>query len=161
MSFSQNTTIYSIYSHLRLIIFLIFLGFFFLCWFGCLVPYLSGFISFELGLLLFFILACTRLRVYTVMNVGRSSNSGYSLLGGLRALAQTIPYKIRLASFCLLLLLWFVDIIWLTFIQVYLWLIFLSLPLSLFDLFLVRLRLIILLILYIQYIHIIEYTVML
>jgi NADH-ubiquinone oxidoreductase chain 1 len=60
-----------------------------------LVPYLSGFISFELGLLLF--LVCTRLGVYTVMIAGWSSNSGYSLLGGLRALAQTISYEVRLA----------------------------------------------------------------
>jgi NADH:ubiquinone oxidoreductase subunit H len=33
-----------------------------------LVPYLSGFISFELGLLFF--LACTRLGVYTVIIAG-------------------------------------------------------------------------------------------
>jgi NADH-ubiquinone oxidoreductase chain 1 len=60
-----------------------------------LVPYLSGFISFELGLLFF--LAFTRLGVYTVIIAGRSSNSGCSLLGGLRALAQTISYEVRLA----------------------------------------------------------------
>jgi NADH:ubiquinone oxidoreductase subunit H len=33
-----------------------------------LVPYFSGFISFELGLLFF--LVCTRLGVYTVINAG-------------------------------------------------------------------------------------------
>jgi len=59
------------------------------------IPYLSGFVSFELGLLFF--LACTRLGVYTVIIAGWSSNSGYSLLGGLRALAQTISYEVRLA----------------------------------------------------------------
>ena len=48
-----------------------------------------------LGLLFF--LACTRLGVYTVMIAGWSSNSGYSLLGDLRALAQTISYEVRLA----------------------------------------------------------------
>jgi NADH-ubiquinone oxidoreductase chain 1 len=42
-------------------------------------------------------LACTRLGVYTVMIAGLTSNSGYSLLGGLRALAQTISYDVRLA----------------------------------------------------------------
>ena len=52
-------------------------------------------VLFELGLLFF--LACTRLGVYTIMIAGWSSNSGYSLLGGLRALAQTISYKVRLA----------------------------------------------------------------
>jgi NADH:ubiquinone oxidoreductase subunit H len=60
-----------------------------------LIPYLSGFISFKLGLLLF--LACARLGVYAVMITGWSSNSGYSLLGALRAFAQTISYEIRLA----------------------------------------------------------------
>jgi len=60
-----------------------------------LIPYLSGSISFELRLLFF--LACTRLGVYTVIIAGWSSNSGYSLLGGLRALAQTTSYEVRLA----------------------------------------------------------------
>ena len=60
-----------------------------------LVPYLSGFISFELGLLFF--MTCTRLYVYTVIIAGWSSNSGYSLLGGLRVLAQTVSYEVRLA----------------------------------------------------------------
>ena len=53
-----------------------------------LVPYLSGF---------FFFFACTRLGVYTIITAGWSSNSGYSLLRGLRALAQTISYDVRLA----------------------------------------------------------------
>ena len=52
---------------------------------------MSGFISFELGLLFF--LACNRLGVCTVIIAGWSSNSGYSLLGGLRALAQTFSYE--------------------------------------------------------------------
>jgi NADH-ubiquinone oxidoreductase chain 1 len=37
------------------------------------------------------------LGVYTVIIAGWSSNSGYSLLGGLRALAQTISYEVSLA----------------------------------------------------------------
>jgi NADH-ubiquinone oxidoreductase chain 1 len=60
-----------------------------------LVPYLSGFISFELGFLFF--MAFTRLCVYIVVIAKWSSNSGYSLLGGLRALAQTISYEVKLA----------------------------------------------------------------
>ena len=60
-----------------------------------LIPYLSGFISFEMGLLFF--LACNRLGVCTVIIAGWSSYSGYSLLGGLRALAKTISYGVRLA----------------------------------------------------------------
>jgi hypothetical protein len=55
-----------------------------------------SFTSFELGLLFF--LACTSLGVYTVIIAGWSSNSGYSLLGALRALAQTISYEVRLAE---------------------------------------------------------------
>ena len=73
------------------------MGFFLSLLIWLLVPYLSGFISFELGLLFF--LAGTRLGVYTVMIAGLSSNSGYSLSGGLRALAQTISYQVRLVFY--------------------------------------------------------------
>ena len=51
---------------------------------------MCGFVSFELGLL--FLLACIRLGAYTLITAGWSSISGYSLLGGLPALAQTISY---------------------------------------------------------------------
>jgi len=105
-------------------------GFFLSLLVWLLVPYLSGFISFELGLLFF--LACTRLGVYTVMIAGWSSNSGYSLLGGLRALAQTISYEVRLAFILLsfVILISSYSLAYFYFFQVYLWLIFLSLPLS-------------------------------
>jgi NADH-ubiquinone oxidoreductase chain 1 len=53
------------------------------------------FIRVGLVILFFIFLACTSLGVYTVMIAGWSSNSGYSLLGGLRALAQTISYEVR------------------------------------------------------------------
>nr|WGO57989.1 NADH dehydrogenase subunit 1 [Pseudophoraspis clavellata] len=95
------------------------------------IPYLSGFYSFELGVLFF--LSCTSLGVYTVMIAGWSSNSNYSLLGGLRAVAQTISYEVSLA----LILLSFVflvnsyNLLSFYFYQVYLWLIFMTLPLSL------------------------------
>ena len=96
------------------------------------VPYLSGFISFELGLLFF--LACMRLGVYTVMTAGWSSDSGYSLLGSLRALTQTISYEVRLAfillSFVILICRYILAYFY--FFQVYLWFIFLSLHLSFF-----------------------------
>lgn len=69
------------------------------------IPYLEGIFSFELGLLFF--LSCTSLGVYTVIIAGWSSNSSYSLLGGLRAVAQTISYEVRLA----LILLSFVFLI--------------------------------------------------
>jgi len=66
------------------------------------------------------------------MMAGWSSNSGYSLLGGLCALAQTISYEVRLAfiflSFVILICRY--NLAYFYFFQVYLWLIFLSLRLS-------------------------------
>nr|WMY24013.1 NADH dehydrogenase subunit 1 [Psammotermes sp.] len=95
-----------------------------------LVPYLSGFVSFELGLLFF--LACTSLGVYTVMIAGWSSNSGYSLLGGLRALAQTISYEVSLAFILLsfVVLVCGYNLVSFYYFQSYVWLVFVSLPLS-------------------------------
>nr|AQP29957.1 NADH dehydrogenase subunit 1 [Ateuchotermes sp. C TB-2017]AQP29983.1 NADH dehydrogenase subunit 1 [Ateuchotermes sp. C TB-2017] len=105
-------------------------GFFLSLLVWVLVPYLSGFISFELGLLFF--LACASLGVYTVMIAGWSSNSGYSLLGGLRALAQTISYEVSLAFILLsfVILVCSYDLSYFYVFQAYLWLIFLSVPLS-------------------------------
>nr|YP_010620940.1 NADH dehydrogenase subunit 1 [Bundoksia longissima]WAX39271.1 NADH dehydrogenase subunit 1 [Bundoksia longissima] len=98
-----------------------------LVWF--VIPYFTGFISFELGLLFF--LCCISLGVYTVMIAGWSSNSKYSLLGGLRAVAQTISYEVSLA----LILLTFVflvgsyNLMKFYIFQIYLWLIFFTFPL--------------------------------
>ena len=64
-----------------------------LCW--IVIPFYFGSFSFNLGLLFF--LCCTSLGVYTVIIAGWASNSVYSLLGGLRAVAQTISYEVRLA----------------------------------------------------------------
>nr|AIN37267.1 NADH dehydrogenase subunit 1 [Dixella sp. ZK-2014] len=69
------------------------------------IPYFIKLYSFNLGLLFF--LCCTSLGVYTVMIAGWSSNSNYALLGGLRAVAQTISYEVSLA----LILLSFVFLI--------------------------------------------------
>nr|WHM51900.1 NADH dehydrogenase subunit 1 [Stolotermes ruficeps] len=95
-----------------------------------LVPYFSGFIWFELGLLFF--LCCTSLGVYTVMVAGWSSNSNYALLGGLRAVAQTISYEVSLAIILLsfMLLIGGYDLLGFYYFQVYLWLGFLSFPLA-------------------------------
>nr|QXI86641.1 NADH dehydrogenase subunit 1 [Koutabatermes spinifer] len=105
-------------------------GFFLSLLVWLLIPYLSGFVSFELGLLFF--LACTSLGVYTVMIAGWSSNSGYSLLGGLRALAQTISYEVSLAFILLsfVVLVCSYNLVYFYFFQIYLWLIFFSLPLA-------------------------------
>nr|AVN67507.1 NADH dehydrogenase subunit 1 [Phoetalia pallida] len=95
------------------------------------IPYLSGLFSFELGTLFF--LSCTSLGVYTVMIAGWSSNSNYSLLGGLRAVAQTISYEVSLA----LILLSFIFLVgsynlkYFFYFQGFLWFLFLTLPLSL------------------------------
>lgn len=94
-------------------------------------PYLRGFYSFELGVLFF--LSCTSLGVYSVIIAGWASNSNYSLLGGLRAVAQTISYEVRLALIFLsfIFLVGSYNLIIFNVFQNYLWFIFLTLPLSL------------------------------
>nr|YP_010028963.1 NADH dehydrogenase subunit 1 [Tanyptera hebeiensis]QOU09745.1 NADH dehydrogenase subunit 1 [Tanyptera hebeiensis] len=69
------------------------------------IPYYTNLFMFNLGVLFF--LCCTSLGVYTVMIAGWSSNSNYALLGGLRAVAQTISYEVSMA----LILLCFVFLI--------------------------------------------------
>nr|ADD62156.1 NADH dehydrogenase subunit 1 [Takobia yixiani] len=60
-----------------------------------LLPLFYGLHNFNLGFLFF--LCCTSLGVYTVLLCGWSSNSKYSMLGGLRCVAQTISYEVSLA----------------------------------------------------------------
>lgn len=59
------------------------------------MPYSLGFMNFNMGVLFF--LCCLRLGVYSTIRAGWASNSKYSLLGSLRAVAQTISYEVRLA----------------------------------------------------------------
>jgi NADH-ubiquinone oxidoreductase chain 1 len=59
------------------------------------LPLHFGSHHFQYGIIFF--LSCTRLGVYTVLVSGWSSNSKYSILGGLRRVAQTISYEVRLA----------------------------------------------------------------
>nr|WAX39180.1 NADH dehydrogenase subunit 1 [Anaplecta sp. 5 ZQW-2020]WAX39193.1 NADH dehydrogenase subunit 1 [Anaplecta sp. 5 ZQW-2020] len=95
------------------------------------IPYLSGMIFFNVGLLFF--LCCTSMGVYSIMVAGWSSNSNYSLLGGLRSVAQTISYEVSLS----LVMLSFVFLVGgydLTDFYLYqdkLWFIFIFIPLSL------------------------------
>nr|YP_010449538.1 NADH dehydrogenase subunit 1 [Anelytra multicurvata]UTU96098.1 NADH dehydrogenase subunit 1 [Anelytra multicurvata] len=94
-------------------------------------PFATSLISFNLGLLFF--LACTSLGVYTVMIAGWSSNSNYALLGGLRAVAQTISYEVSLALI-LLSFVFLIDSYCLTDFmryQGYIWFMFMSFPLML------------------------------
>lgn len=95
------------------------------------MPIFIKLFSFNLGLLFF--LCCTSLGVYTVIIAGWSSNSNYALLGGLRAVAQTISYEVSLA----LVLLSFVFIIGgyniLIFYkyQIFIWFLFIIFPIAL------------------------------
>ncbi len=86
------------------------------------IPIFVKLYSFNLSILFF--LCCTRLGVYSVMIAGWSSNSNYALLGGLRAVAQTISYEVRLAlvlisfifligGFNLFIFTYYQDFVWL------------------------------------------------
>nr|YP_009559307.1 NADH dehydrogenase subunit 1 [Euphausia superba]ACH78215.1 NADH dehydrogenase subunit 1 [Euphausia superba]AOW69009.1 NADH dehydrogenase subunit 1 [Euphausia superba]BAD16772.1 NADH dehydrogenase subunit 1 [Euphausia superba] len=95
------------------------------------MPYEIGLFNFSMGTLFF--LCCTSLGVYTTMGAGWSSNSKYSLLGSLRAVAQTISYEVSLA----LILLSFIMLVGgfnLSLFSLYqrdCWFLFLTMPLSL------------------------------
>nr|YP_010439629.1 NADH dehydrogenase subunit 1 [Lacera procellosa]UTC33517.1 NADH dehydrogenase subunit 1 [Lacera procellosa] len=95
------------------------------------IPYYFNLISFNLGIL--FILCCMSLGVYTVMVAGWSSNSNYSLLGGLRAVAQTISYEVSLAMILLSSIVMIMDYNLMMFMnyQNMVWFVFLMFPLSL------------------------------
>lgn len=96
-----------------------------------LIPYYFNIIRFNLGILFF--LCCTRLGVYSIIISGWSSNSNYALLGGLRAVAQTISYEVRLALILLSRVLLIIDFRILRFnkYQELIWFIFLMFPLRL------------------------------
>nr|YP_010305219.1 NADH dehydrogenase subunit 1 [Philonthus spinipes]ULT46836.1 NADH dehydrogenase subunit 1 [Philonthus spinipes] len=94
------------------------------------MPFMSVFLNFNLGVLFF--LCCSSLSVYTIMIAGWSSNSNYSLLGGLRSVAQTISYEVSLSLILLSFLFLTLSLSILDFInyQYYLWFLFLCFPLS-------------------------------
>nr|ASR18203.1 NADH dehydrogenase subunit 1 [Aeneolamia contigua] len=94
-------------------------------------PFLINMVDFNFGVLFF--LCCTSLGVYGIMVSGWSSCSIYSLLGGLRAVAQTISYEVSLAmillSFIFLINSYsFIDFYY---FQCFSWFFFLSFPLAL------------------------------
>nr|YP_010868387.1 NADH dehydrogenase subunit 1 [Caridina pseudogracilirostris]WGU19673.1 NADH dehydrogenase subunit 1 [Caridina pseudogracilirostris] len=95
------------------------------------LPYSMGLVSFKMSVLFF--LCCTSLGVYTTMGAGWASNSKYSLLGCLRAVAQTISYEVSLALILLsfLLLVGGVDLSLFSDFQRYLDFMVLTFPLSL------------------------------
>nr|UXP34361.1 NADH dehydrogenase subunit 1 [Cambaroides dauricus] len=94
------------------------------------LPYESGFLNMNLGVL--FILCCLSSGVYPLMMAGWSSNCKYSLLGSLRAVAQTISYEVSLA----LILLSFIFLVESFNFKVFveyqksMWFLWISLPLS-------------------------------
>nr|YP_008815850.1 NADH dehydrogenase subunit 1 [Celaenorrhinus maculosa]AGZ17864.1 NADH dehydrogenase subunit 1 [Celaenorrhinus maculosa] len=96
-----------------------------------LIPYYFNMINFNLGVLYF--LCCTSLGVYTIMISGWASNSNYSLLGGLRSVAQTISYEVSLSLIlmsCIIMIMDF-NLIMFSDYQSLIWFFFLMLPLSL------------------------------
>nr|ASL24561.1 NADH dehydrogenase subunit 1 [Pachyta bicuneata] len=93
------------------------------------MPFLTVYFSFNFSFLFF--LSVSSLGVYTVMLAGWSSNSNYSLLGSLRAVAQTISYEVSLALILLsfLFLILSLDLMIMCKYQEYIWFIFFLLPL--------------------------------
>nr|YP_010626076.1 NADH dehydrogenase subunit 1 [Inocellia crassicornis]AMW68007.1 NADH dehydrogenase subunit 1 [Inocellia fujiana]WBK02887.1 NADH dehydrogenase subunit 1 [Inocellia crassicornis] len=95
------------------------------------MPYYFMMINFNLGIL--FMLCCLSMGVYGLMIAGWSSNSMYSLLGGLRAIAQTISYEISLALILMSFILLMLSFNFLNFLkyQYFSWMLMISLPLML------------------------------
>nr|YP_009400038.1 NADH dehydrogenase subunit 1 [Segonzacia mesatlantica]ARW69936.1 NADH dehydrogenase subunit 1 [Segonzacia mesatlantica] len=95
------------------------------------VPYEVGLISFNMSVLFFF--CCLSMGVYSTMVAGWASNCKYSLLGSLRAVAQTISYEVSLA----LILLSFIILVGGFSLELFckyqssLWFVVISVPLSL------------------------------
>nr|ALO71031.1 NADH deshydrogenase subunit 1 [Aleocharinae sp. 5 EF-2015] len=94
------------------------------------MPFFSGLYSFNFGVLFF--LCFSSLSVYSIMIAGWSSNSNYSLLGGLRSVAQTISYEVSLSLILLsfLFLILSLNLMDLMLYQSKLWFMFLFFPLS-------------------------------
>nr|QRW36253.1 NADH dehydrogenase subunit 1 [Deronectes costipennis] len=94
------------------------------------MPYLMGLFMFNLGMLFF--LSLISLGVYTVMLAGWSSNSSYSMLGGMRAVAQTISYEVSLALIFMsfMILIGSYSLMEFFKFQEYIWMLFLLFPLS-------------------------------
>lgn len=100
-----------------------------ICWL-C-IPLIVKLNSFNLGVLFF--LSCLRIGVYTVILAGWSSNSNYALLGGLRAVAQTISYEVRLLLILssLIFLVGGYNFFLFSYLQINVWFLIMCLPLSL------------------------------
>nr|YP_010464248.1 NADH dehydrogenase subunit 1 [Borboresthes tibialis]UUL71625.1 NADH dehydrogenase subunit 1 [Borboresthes tibialis] len=95
------------------------------------MPFFSLNLNFNFSLLFF--LSVSSLGVYSIMMAGWSSNSSYSLLGGLRCVAQTISYEVSLALILMSFIFLTLSFNLLNFLEIqsYIWFIFLTLPLCL------------------------------
>nr|YP_009445118.1 NADH dehydrogenase subunit 1 [Mahasena oolona]ATV96144.1 NADH dehydrogenase subunit 1 [Mahasena oolona] len=93
------------------------------------IPYYFNMLNFNLGILFFF--CCTSMGVYTLMVSGWSSNSSYALLGGLRAVAQTISYEVSLILIMLssIIIIMSFNLNLYSVYQDFIWFIFLMIPL--------------------------------
>nr|YP_009710432.1 NADH dehydrogenase subunit 1 [Baltia butleri]QFZ96379.1 NADH dehydrogenase subunit 1 [Baltia butleri] len=107
------------------------IGFFLSLIIWMLIPYSFNIMMFNLGILFFF--CCTSMGVYILLMAGWSSNSNYSMLGGLRAVAQTISYEVSLALILgsSLILIMDFNMLSLKIYQNNIWFLFLMMPLSL------------------------------
>nr|WLG71246.1 NADH dehydrogenase subunit 1 [Rhithrodytes pantaleonii] len=94
------------------------------------IPYMMGLFTFSLSMLMF--LCLTSMGVYTVMIAGWSSNSSYSMLGGMRAVAQTISYEVSLALIFMsfMVLIGGFSLMDFFMFQEYIWMFFLCMPLA-------------------------------
>nr|WCH62814.1 NADH dehydrogenase subunit 1 [Dromaeolus sp. ZM-2022] len=90
------------------------------------IPFLSGLLEFNFGVLFF--LCISSLGVYSIMISGWSSNSNYSLIGGLRSVSQSISYEVSLSLvlFSFLILSSSLSLYEMIFSQMYVWFIFLG-----------------------------------
>nr|ACJ69559.1 NADH dehydrogenase subunit 1 [Ochterus marginatus] len=93
-----------------------------------LFPFFVNVYSFNFGVL--FLLCCLSLGVYGVLMCGWSSNSNYALLGGLRAVAQTISYEVSMSLIlvCMLIFIFSFNFLYFMKYQFYCWFIFFSFP---------------------------------
>nr|ADO60565.1 NADH dehydrogenase subunit 1 [Ptinus rufipes] len=105
-------------------------NFFFSLMFWLSFPMFSVLLSFNYGLLFF--ICCSSLSVYSIMVSGWSSNSNYSMLGGIRSVSQTISYEVSLVIILISFLIMTNSFNFYKFFdyQVYLWLFFILSPLG-------------------------------
>nr|AUJ22076.1 NADH dehydrogenase subunit 1 [Tettigades chilensis]AWV83860.1 NADH dehydrogenase subunit 1 [Tettigades chilensis] len=93
-------------------------------------PYLINCTSFNLGILFFF--CCISMGVYSIMISGWSSNSNYSMLGCIRAIAQTVSYEVSLVLIilCPILMIESYNVLDFFYFQYSIWFIYLMFPMS-------------------------------